>query len=312
MTFTDDVRDELAHGPRGRPCCRRTETGVLLRLGGSYQRVGGEPGLGYVLTSPSAAVVRRARATVQELGARSELHVVQPSGLQARLGYRIHVLPPAGDTLVELGLLHGVGTLVSGLLTRQVDAQCDQAAGVRGALLGGASLAAPGHDPHLEVTAPGPACAEDLAALLRAAGADSVRAAAHHDGWRVVVKSAVGIGVLLARAGAHGAFLRWDQERMHRQLRQDATRSANADRANLARTVAAAADQVVALEAVLNRVDWDDLDDELREVALARLANPEASLTELGGLLDPPVGKSTVHRRLGRLLALGRNEQSSG
>jgi DNA-binding transcriptional regulator WhiA len=58
------------------------------------------------------------------------------------------------------------------------------------------------------------------------------------------------------------------------------------------------------VEAAIANVGWDALDDDLRGVALARLANPGASLAELGELVDPPVGKSAVHRRLKRLEAL--------
>ena len=46
------------------------------------------------------------------------------------------------------------------------------------------------------------------------------------------------------------------------------------------------------------------LPEELRAVGLARLVNPSASLAELASLTDPPLAKSTVHRRLARLRSL--------
>jgi cell division protein WhiA len=116
-----------------------------------------------------------------------------------------------------------------------------------------------------------------------------------------VVKSGATIGELLTTMGATGAFLAWDERRLRRQLRSDATRLANADAANLRRTIDAAAMQVRAVETVVAELGWEALDEPLRAVALARLANPEASLSELGELVDPPVAKSVVHRRLRRL-----------
>jgi cell division protein WhiA len=118
---------------------------------------------------------------------------------------------------------------------------------------------------------------------------------------RVVVKSGATIGELLTTMGATGAFLAWDERRLRRQLRSDATRLANADAANLRRTIEAAATQVRTVETVVAQVGWERLEEPLRAVALARLANPEASLSELGELIDPPVAKSVVHRRLKRL-----------
>ena len=45
----------------------------------------------------------------------------------------------------------------------------------------------------------------------------------------------------------------------------------------------------------------EKLADGLREVALARIAYPEATLKELGDALTPPVGKSGVNHRLRKL-----------
>ena len=39
----------------------------------------------------------------------------------------------------------------------------------------------------------------------------------------------------------------------------------------------------------------------LKDVALTRLENPDATLKELGGLLKEPVGKSGVNHRLRKL-----------
>lgn len=48
----------------------------------------------------------------------------------------------------------------------------------------------------------------------------------------------------------------------------------------------------------------DDLPQELRELAVLRLDNPELSLRELGELLDPPLTRSGVNHRLRRLMEL--------
>src|SRR5690606_1192913 len=83
-----------------------------------------------------------------------------------------------------------------------------------------------------------------------------------------------------------------------RELRGAANRVANADRANLVRSVGAAARDVETIQRLLAARGWEELPEDLRSLALARVANPEASLAELGSLLEPAVGKSTVHRRL--------------
>jgi cell division protein WhiA len=120
----------------------------------------------------------------------------------------------------------------------------------------------------------------------------------------VICKSGATIGRLLLAVGAADAAAVWEERRTRRRLRNDANRLANADAANLRRTIDAAAAQVAAVERVVEELGWTALEEDLRAVALARLANPAASLSELGELVDPPIGKSAVHRRLRRLEAL--------
>ena len=46
---------------------------------------------------------------------------------------------------------------------------------------------------------------------------------------------------------------------------------------------------------------FENLPENLRDTAIARLEYPDASIQELGGYLDPPVGKSGVNHRLRKL-----------
>ena len=50
--------------------------------------------------------------------------------------------------------------------------------------------------------------------------------------------------------------------------------------------------------------EWKEglsLSDQLKEIAILRLENPDSSLKDLGTLLDPPVGKSGVNHRLRKI-----------
>jgi DNA-binding protein WhiA len=149
------------------------------------------------------------------------------------------------------------------------------------------------------VQVPTSALAEDLAALLTGLGVRAAAVPHSRDRWRVVSKARPAIGTLLAGVGATSAFLQWEEERARRSVRGAATRGANADRANVERSVSAATAQVATAERALAAAD--DLDDELVTTALARLANPTASLRELAAVLG--VSRATVSRRFRRLAA---------
>ena len=302
-SFGREVREELAHVPVDKACCRRAETAALLRFGGALHL--GSGGVGWVLSTGSAAVARRTRAALDAMySVRPEIEVHQAGGLRHGTGYRLAVPPPATALLTDLGLLDSRGRPAEDVPFRLVRNQCCAASYVRGAFMAGGSLADPRHDVHLEIRAPAESAARSVARLVERLTEHRAGINAHSEAWRVVLKAGAAIGTLLTRIGAHTGFLRWDGERLRRELRGDANRMANADRANLERSVVASVRQIEAAERLLASPDWDELAPELREAALARLANPEASLAELGGLLDPPVGKSAVYRRLARVVAL--------
>jgi DNA-binding protein WhiA len=306
VTFGREVREELAHVRVERDCCRRAEVSAVLRFGGALRLDGGPGGgIGWVVETGSGAVARRVRAHLDALaGLRPEVEVHQAGNLRRASTYRLFVPPPAEPLLRELAVLDDDGRPVEGIAQPLVARGCDAAAYLRGALMAAGSLSEPRRDAHLEVRSPGETAARGLARMVRRLCGHDAGVGEHGEGWRLALKSGAAIGTLLARVGAHSGYLRWEDERLRRELRGDANRVANADRANVARSVVAASRHRAAAARALASPDWDDLPAELREVALARLANPEASLAELGGLLDPPVGKSVVHRRLARLAAL--------
>lgn len=302
MTFTRQVREELARGERGSEPARLAEASAMLRFGGALQ-VRGRTGVGYLVETDVGAVARRLRATLTEvLAVTPGLEVHQPTGLRGVTVLRLRLDAPPSSALVALGILGEDGLPVAGIGPCPTGSRDTRDAYVRGALMVAGSLSAPRRAPHLEVRAPGEASARGLAGLMSGCSVVGVRAS-EHDGWRVTAKSGAAIGALLARLGAHTAFLQWDGERLRRELRGGANRAANADRANVSRAVVASSRQCASIERVMGSRQWADLPEEVRSVALARLASPEASLADLGALLDPPVGKSTVHRRLAALVA---------
>lgn len=302
-SFTEAVRQELARLPLGADAEVRAELAALVRFAGTLSLLGGSPPqVRLEVATGSGAVARRTFAALNHrYGVRPELVVRAPGGVHRRSSYGVRIGAGAGRIGADLEVVDAAGRPRDGL---PADLVGDRAvAFLRGALLAAGSISAPGRPPHLEIAVTAPAVARSLAAVTRGVIGGTVTAV---DGprSRIVVKSGERIGELLLTLGASQAFLDWDDRRLRRQLRSDANRLANADGANLRRTIDASAAQVEAVERAVAAVGWEALDDELRAVALARLANPEASLAELGELLDPAVGKSAVHRRLRRLAEL--------
>ena len=311
------VREELAHVDSDEADERRTEAAALCRHAGSLHIRGPHgweaAGPRWIVSTPLGAVARRLHRTlVEDIGIRPGIEVHQAGGLQRRSLYRLVLDLSAPDGAVAaLSLVDGDRRPVATVPVLATPAQ--RRGWLRGAAMAGLSLSAPGQPAHLEIVAPDAAFAELLRESLRSLGAPSARAGVRsrrggdtgpHEQYRVVLKSGEQVGAVLAALGAHHAFLDRDLRRLERNLRSAANRAANADRANLDRATRAAARQVAAVSLALDVVPADDVPEDVRSTALARMANPGASLGEIGALLDPPVGRATVHRRLRRLLTM--------
>jgi len=263
---------------------------------------------GLVLDVASSAVARRAFALMlRSLGLRPTLSAVTVAGrLPVGPAYRVS-LPIAavqareeGRSLLRAGdrsAQRSPAGPVSGV-EREEAADPETIALLRGAIIVGGSFSAPDRATHFELAPVTPTSAMLLAAALSQVLGTST---AHHDArrGRLVLKSGAVVTDLLAALGATRAFLTFDDRRLRRQLRAEANRLANADAVNLGRTAARAGHQVDLIRRAVDRHGWDLFDTELRQVALARLANPSASVTELAQLLD--VARTTLHRRLQRV-----------
>jgi cell division protein WhiA len=299
-SFTEAIRQELA-GSHVDDTTIRPELGLLLRLGGRLHRVGTAAGSHTTIevASTSGAVVRRTyRLLPTVTTARPRLWVRAPSGVETSTTFGLVITEDVHDLLSDLGLVDGDGRPVGGL-----PAGADPTTIARASLLTISSCSAPGRPVHLEMRSPSQAVSEGLVAALRALDMDPHR---DPDRERLVIKSGPAVSRLLRQAGAPRAADEFDERRDRRELRNRATRLSNADAANVRRSVEAAQAQLQAIEEAVARVGWAGLGEDLRALALARLVNPDASLTDLGALCEPPVSKSAVHRRMARITAIAR------
>ena len=86
-----------------------------------------------------------------------------------------------------------------------------------------------------------------------------------------------------------------------KEMRNSVNRKVNCETANLNKTVSAALRQVADIEYIRDTKGLDFLSPQLEEMARVRLEAPEASLLELGSMLETPVGKSGVNHRLRKI-----------
>ena len=132
------------------------------------------------------------------------------------------------------------------------------------------------------------------------------RTVERNESFVVYIKEAESISSLLGLFGAHKALLMLENERAGREMRNLVNRQTNCISANINKSVNTALAQLKAIETIRQTVGLEALPDNLLEVALARIANPEGSLDEIREVLDVKVSKGAVSQRFKKIMEIAK------
>lgn len=101
--------------------------------------------------------------------------------------------------------------------------------------------------------------------------------------------------------GAPLALMEMENVRIFKDVKNLVNRRVNCETANINKTVSASRKQIEDIRRIETCMGFQKLPEPLRQLAELRLEEPDASLKELGEMLNPPVTKSGVNHRLRKL-----------
>ena len=101
--------------------------------------------------------------------------------------------------------------------------------------------------------------------------------------------------------GAVGSSFEYSNVAIEKEIRNYENRATNCVAKNIYKSVSASQKQIDAIEKLIASHRIDALPEELKQTALIRLENAEATLTELALLHTPPISKSGLNHRLQKL-----------
>lgn len=202
----------------------------------------------------------------------------------------IHLLDTYGDVAEELNLDKNL--LLQGWASRR--------AFLRGAYLAAGSMSEPEKSYHFEIACATNEKAKQIQCVMQTFELDA-KIIPRQKYYVVYLKEGTQIVDALNVMEAHLALLEFENVRVLKEMRNEVNRKVNCETANLNKTVSAAVKQIEDIRLIQKKVGLDKLPDALRDIALARLEYPEASLKELGEMVVPTVGKSGVNHRLRKL-----------
>ena len=188
-----------------------------------------------------------------------------------------------------------------------LEEDCCRASFIRGAFLAGGSVTDPEKRYHLELATPHHSVSRETYSVLLDMGF-SPREAERSGNALLYFKQADAIADFFTTIGATNTALGIMTAKVEKDMRNTITRRVNCDSANADKVVNAAQEQLEAIRYIVKEYGIDALPEPLKDAALLRIANPEASLSDLAKLSYPPVTKSCISHRLKKIMSLASKE----
>ena len=309
QNFTGEIKREIMKAGFENACCKTAALSAFLRATGSVVRRGEQ--IGFEFITESETVAEFFISLLEELYG-AELKIVQAT-TDNRNGKDRLVFQCLSEKslyiLTELGIAERNGDDFSLNLTLDkylVENSCCKLAYIKGAFLGSGSCTLPKLEDarsgyHMEVVFYNKLLADGYGELL--AEFDVLAKSVERKGARVIYLKSIGsISDFLNLLGAHNSLEKLNELATRKDERNQINRVANCMQKNFDKSVLASVKQIRAIEIIESTLGLEGLDPVLRETALARLSDKEASLKELAERLQ--ISKSCLNHRLRKLVKI--------
>ena len=299
MSFSGEVKAELEKHISKSRHCQLAELAAIISFSGRMILTGADPRL--EIATEHAGLAKKCYTLLKRaFDISAELSEQNPGVLYIEEQDAMRRVLMALKFLEEDGSLHPFRQAVNGILLQK---SCCRRTFVRGAFLASGSMSDPHKSYHFEIVCATPQQAEQLRTVISDFGMDAkvVERKKHHV---VYLKEGAQIVDMLAIMEANVALMDLENIRILKEMRNSVNRKVNCETANINKTVNAAVKQIEDIRLLEEKVGLESLSEGLEEIARLRLQYPEATLKELGLMLNPQVGKSGVNHRLRKLSLL--------
>lgn len=315
MSFSGEVKEELSRQFHKSRHCQIAEIAAILSFVGKSEEIQGKKTLRVYTENISLArkyflLMRKTFHANVSIAVRQNVYLHKSRifviSLTVPEEIRRVLLPvkwqnEKGEDIRTLGLVNRI----------LVQNSCCRRAFIRGAFLSAGSMSDPEKSYHFEVVCNGQQRAAQLQEIINSFGMDA-KIVQRKKSHVVYLKEGSQIVDMLNVMEAHVALMNLENVRILKEMRNSVNRQVNCETANINKTVSAAVKQIEDINYIQSVRGLDSLSDSLKEIALLRLAYPEAALKELGTYLNPPVGKSGVNHRLRKLCEIAEDLRQTG
>lgn len=302
MSYTGDIKQEIANCELEKHC-KKAQLSALIQLTSSLTLAKGQ--FGVLVRSESPTTSKRIVFLLKDLyEVDTDLQIAKKTNLKKNNVYTIKITDKGKEILEDLGLYTQRG-LESHPSHNIVSKNCCAAAYLAGCFLAYGSCNNPLNSSyHLEISLNDLDNANFIVKLISRFEIIA-KIAKRRNKYIVYIKKADYISSFLALIGAHDAMMRFEDERIGRDLKNSVSRIDNCEIANEVKTIRAAQRQLAGLQKIIESGSYENLNEKLKNVVDIRLKYQDYSLLELCDAYQKTYGelisKSGMKHRLNKL-----------
>ena len=305
MSFSSKVKEELSKDCNNPRHCCIAETAAIISMCGKV--IFDEKDRGRIEIHTENVTVARKYFTLlkKTYNINTDISIRHSSSLNKSRSYILSVNDDetARKILMTCRLMKPFGVIEEDFSISDsliIQRECCKRAFIRGAFLASGSVSDPVKTYHFEIVCLSEAKAKQLQMIMETFNINA-RVIKRRKYFVVYVKDSSQVVDLLNIMGAYNALMDMENVRIVKDMRNNVNRKVNCETANINKTVSAAVKQIEDIRFIQMSSAFDELPESLQEMAELRVRYPEATLAELGQLLDTPVGKSGVNHRLKKI-----------
>lgn len=296
MSFSSNVKAELCRIPLHKPCCSVAEAYGILLFCNTFSPNGIR-----IVTENRDFAQRLPKLFRKAFGVDFDLIP------EADQGKQIFALddPEKLKQIFSAFGLDAATTITLHVNLSVMEEECCRISFLRGAFLAGGSVTDPEKRYHLELATSHLKVSREVYSLLLELGF-AVKDTTRGGSYILYFKQSDYIEDILTSIGAPVCAMHIMEAKVEKDLRNEVNRRVNCETANLTKVVDAAQEQLAAIRRLETSGMFDELPDKLRKTAMLRKEYPEATLSELAQMQDPPLTKSAINHRMRKLVELSK------
>jgi DNA-binding protein WhiA len=292
VSFAFDLKTELCKITPEQDCCQKAQLYGMLLFGRNFSNT-------QIALQTEHPRVQGLAINLLEQQFKIKQQVKISLHSSSNTDYILNITDKSHISQIYNSFGYDLNTITLRINRSNIENDCCISAFLRGIFLVCGSVAPPEKNYHLEFDVPRFNLCKDLSVFLKEQDLNP-KSIKRKGNYVIYFKESEQIEDILTLMGAVLQSLEIMNIKIYKGIRNNANRVTNCETANIDKTVSAASQQLEAIKKIIAVYGMEYFSDDLREIAVLRLNNPEMTLRELSESLK--ISRSGANHRLRRII----------